>query len=56
MKTAKFNQFVLLLRYRASAKALVPFGLPSGENQHLAWASKRDVFKTTFGKGEILCA
>ena len=36
-------------------KALVLFGLPSGRNQHLAWTSERDVFKTTFGKGEILC-
>ena len=39
MKTAKFIQFALLLRYRASAEALVLFGLPSGQ-KHLAWLTE----------------
>ena len=32
MKTAKFIQFALLLRYRTSAEALVLFGLLNGQN------------------------
>ena len=38
MKTAKFNQFALLLRFiRASAKALVLFMAYQAGKQHLTW-------------------
>ena len=43
MKTAKFIQFALLLRYTASAEALVLFGLQVVA-KHLAWLTEEMFF------------